>query len=248
MRYLLGDKNADWLEMEIISVDRTEEKSNAVIDMYVKSGSYAGDGRFVVDYTDFVLFFYHMGMLADGDEYIVPELLDRGYGSSVDVAETVGGLIYDDRSDGYQSIEFDFPIEAAKIADFVGDLRTQHFTRRSVGGMEFDLFLTALVRLMPQTVFSLRGPSGFEKGRMGHAGPRWKTRSKPVRKGPFYWVEIPDDSQEIRYYDTLKDFLSAPLYGGKTLEEVWNRVEILTLDGKEPRDVILEGFTRLAQD
>lgn len=248
MRYLLGDKNADWLEMEIVSIDRTEEKSNAVIDMFVQSGSYSGDGRFLVDYTDFVLFFYHMGMLADGDEYVVPELLDRGYGSSIDVAETVGGLIYDDRSDGYQSIEFDFPIDAGKIADFVSDLRTQHFTRRSVGGMDFDLFLTALVRLYPETVLSLRGTGGFEKGRLGHTGPRWKSRSKPIRKGPFYWVDIPEDPQGIRYYDNLKDFLSAPVFGGKTLDAVWDRVEIVSLDGKEPTEVILEGFTRLAQD
>lgn len=246
MRFLLGDKNADWLEMEIVSIDRSEEKNNAVIDLYVHSGSYSGDGRFLVDYTDFVLFHYHMGMLADGDESIVPELLDRGYGSSIDVAETVGGLIYDDRSDGYQSIEFDFPIDAGKIADFLGDLRTQLFNRRSVDGMDFDLFLTALVRLFPEAALSLRGAGDPEKVRIGHAGSRWKSRSKPARKGPFYWIESTACPEGIRYFDSLKDFLSAPVLGGKTLEAAWERLEVLTLDGKEPREVILEGFTRLA--
>lgn len=248
MRYLLGDKNGDYLEMEIVGIDRKAEKSNAVIDVFVKSGSYAGDSRFIVDYSDFVLFHYHMSLLAEGEDYIVPELEDRHYGSMFDVAESVGGLIYDDRSDGYQSLEFDFMIEPAQIADFVSDLRTGQFNQRCIGGLDLDVFLTALIRLFPEAVFQVRGNLGIEEGRIGRFGPKWKSRTKPVRKGPLYYVEKGPEGGEVRYFDTIGELLEAPIFGGQTLLQVWDRMEILSMDEMEPQERILDGFTELAKE
>jgi len=248
MRYLLGDINADHLEMEMVDVDRNTEKSNAVIDVFVKSGSYSGDSRFIVDYSDFVLFHFHMGLLADGEDYIVPELEDRHYGSMIDVVDSVGGLIYDDRSDGYQSLEFDFLIEPSQIADFVSELRQGLFTRRSVGGMDLDVFLTALIRLYAEASFEVRGVQGLQNGRIGHLGPKGRSRTKPVRKGPLYYVEKGAEGDEILYFDTVGDLINAPMFDGESLLQVWNKMEIISIDGREPQERILEGFTDLAKD
>ncbi len=248
MRYLLGEHEGDGLEIEIVSIDRNSERSNAVMDVYVRSGSYRGDSRFLVDYADFVLFYYHLNLLAEGEDYIVPELIDRHFGSSVDVVDTVGGLLYDDRSEGAQSLEFDFPIDAVQITDFVNELRQEHFTHREIGGLDFDLFLTALLRLAPEITFSVRGIPGIEEGSVGRFPSRWKSKSKPLRKGPWFWLALGEKDKEPLLFETIGDLLTAPVFSGETLFQVWARLEITAIDGEEPQERIAEGFIRLAQE
>jgi hypothetical protein len=245
MRYLLGDPEGDGLEIEIISIDRNSERSNAVMDLYVRSGSYRGDSRFVVDYSDFVLFYYQLSRLADGEDYLVPELIDRQYGSSIDVADTVGGLFYDDRRDGAQSLEFDFAIDDAHIIDFVQELRRNHFTYREIGGVDFDIFLTALLRLEPEIHFSVRQNQDVIEGAVGRFPSRWKSKSKPQRKGPWFWLSLGGNAKDPFLFESVGDLLSAPVFSGETLFQVWNRLEITTIDGIDPQERLSEGFLHL---
>lgn len=53
-----------------------------------------------------------------------------------------------------------------------------------------------------------------------------------------YWYGLVPDSSEAYDYDSFQDFSSAPVFNGKSLNEVWDHVELLSIDGCDPEDRI----------
>ena len=56
--------------------------------------------------------------------------------------------------------------------------------------------------------------------------------------GVSYWYGLTPDGLNSHEYNSFKDFIAAPLFFDKTLSEIWNKTEILSIDGCEPEDRI----------
>ena len=48
---------------------------------------------------------------------------------------------------------------------------------------------------------------------------------------------MPDGSQAYHYYN-FEEFSSVPVFDGKYLKQVWNQIEIISIDGSEPNEMI----------
>ncbi len=53
-----------------------------------------------------------------------------------------------------------------------------------------------------------------------------------------YWYGLLPDGTEAYDYDNFQDFFSAPVFEEKTLKEVWEHIELLSIDGCEPEEII----------
>lgn len=51
-----------------------------------------------------------------------------------------------------------------------------------------------------------------------------------------YWYGLVPDGSEGYDYDNFKDFSSAPIFDGKSLEQLWSDIEILHIDGCDPEE------------
>lgn len=247
MKYILGDPQADHVAFEIVQIDRSVEDENCVIDVFVQSGSYAGDSRMLVNYVDFVLFVYHLGLYVRDEIDLVPELQDRQFGSIIDLDGTLGGIIYDDTSEGAQSLTFDFDIEDQRIHQFVTELKQDHFSHRSRNGLDFDFFLAALIATYPTIRFSVKGIDGFEDCQIGRFPPNWKSKTKPRKTGPIYWFSPESVFPENNTFDTVGQAISAAMIAGRSIYECWDDIEILDINGQEPSDFFDEAFAKLAE-
>lgn len=49
-----------------------------------------------------------------------------------------------------------------------------------------------------------------------------------------YWFGLFPDGSKAYDYDNFFDFSNAPVFEGKSLKEVWDRVELYSVDGLEP--------------
>ena len=49
-----------------------------------------------------------------------------------------------------------------------------------------------------------------------------------------YWFGLAPDGSKGYDFDNLSDFLNAPVFDGKSLKQVWDRVELLSIDGFDP--------------
>lgn len=58
-------------------------------------------------------------------------------------------------------------------------------------------------------------------------------------KKDIFWFGLTPDNSQGYGYDNFDDFSSAPVFRGKSLKEIWNRIEILSIDGCNPQDRIL---------
>ena len=54
-----------------------------------------------------------------------------------------------------------------------------------------------------------------------------------------YWYGLVPDGSEAYDYDNFGDFSSASVFHGKSLKEIWEKVEILSIDGCNPEDLLL---------
>ena len=53
----------------------------------------------------------------------------------------------------------------------------------------------------------------------------------------FWYGLMPDGSESYDYTD-LVEFVSDPVFNGRTLEEIWDKVEVLSVDGCDPEERI----------
>ena len=65
-----------------------------------------------------------------------------------------------------------------------------------------------------------------------------KTPNKVDKEKELYWYGLVLDCSESYDYDSFQDFSSAPVFNGKSLKEIWKKVEILSIDGCVPADRI----------
>lgn len=49
-----------------------------------------------------------------------------------------------------------------------------------------------------------------------------------------YWFGLANDGSKAYDYDNYFDFSSAQIFDGKSLKEIWNSVELLSVDGCDP--------------
>ena len=54
-----------------------------------------------------------------------------------------------------------------------------------------------------------------------------------------YWYGLVPNGSEAYDYDNFQDFSSAPVFNGKALKEIWDKVEILSIDGCDPEERLL---------
>lgn len=53
-----------------------------------------------------------------------------------------------------------------------------------------------------------------------------------------YWYGLASDGSEAYEYDNYSDFSNALVFSGKSINEVWNHIEILSIDGCDPEERI----------
>ena len=53
-----------------------------------------------------------------------------------------------------------------------------------------------------------------------------------------YWYGLTPDGNNAYEYDDFEGFVTAPLFFGKTLSEIWDKIEILSIDGCDPEERI----------
>lgn len=63
-----------------------------------------------------------------------------------------------------------------------------------------------------------------------------KMPSKERKGKEIYWYGLVPDSSEAYDYDNFQDFSSAPVFEGKSLKELWKKIEILSIDGCDPEE------------
>lgn len=58
------------------------------------------------------------------------------------------------------------------------------------------------------------------------------------RENVVYWYGLVPDGSESYDYNNYSDFLNAPVFNGKSLNEMWQRIKILSIDGCNPEERI----------
>lgn len=76
--------------------------------------------------------------------------------------------------------------------------------------------------------FSVDGIPEYDECWMGKM-PDSENPAKDV-----YWYGLVHDGSQAYDYDDLDDFLSAPVFHGQSLQQVWNQVTLETVNGGEP--------------
>ncbi|MCH5352393.1 MAG: hypothetical protein J1E06_02880 [Acutalibacter sp.] len=49
-----------------------------------------------------------------------------------------------------------------------------------------------------------------------------------------YWFGLVPDGSQAYDFDNYSDFANAPVFDGKSLKQVWDRVELFSIDGCDP--------------
>lgn len=65
-----------------------------------------------------------------------------------------------------------------------------------------------------------------------------KTPSRDDNEKYSYWYGLVPGGSEAYDYDNFQDFSSAAVFDGKSLKEVWNHIDVLSIDGCDPEDRI----------
>lgn len=80
--------------------------------------------------------------------------------------------------------------------------------------------------------FWVKGYSKYQSCWMG------KMPDKSDKEKELYWYGLSPDCSEGYDYDNFQDFSSAPVFEGKSLKEACNTIELLSIDGCDPKDRI----------
>ena len=51
-----------------------------------------------------------------------------------------------------------------------------------------------------------------------------------------FWFGLATDGSEAYDYDNFKDFSCAPVFDNKSLKNIWNNIELLSIDGIDPEE------------
>lgn len=78
--------------------------------------------------------------------------------------------------------------------------------------------------------FSLRGDEEFQFCWMG------KMPDEHRKGQDVYWFGIKEDGSGAYEFSTFEAFSSAPVFHGKSLADVWDQIEIESIDGFDPED------------
>ncbi len=81
--------------------------------------------------------------------------------------------------------------------------------------------------------FLVKEEPKYQTCRMGKMPDR-ENKEKEV-----YWYGLVPDGSEAYDYDNFQDFSSASVFHGKSLKEIWEKVEILSIDGCDPGERFL---------
>ena len=80
--------------------------------------------------------------------------------------------------------------------------------------------------------FSVKDSPQYQSCWMGKMPDR-ENKGKEV-----YWYGLVPDGSEAYDYDNFQDFSSAPVFHGKSLKQIWTKVEVLSIDGCDPDERI----------
>ena len=75
--------------------------------------------------------------------------------------------------------------------------------------------------------FALRGSEPFSDCWLG------KT---PQYAGDSYWFGLTSDGKHAYDYRTFDEMAAADVFDGKNLQEIWDDMELLSIDGLDPED------------
>ena len=78
--------------------------------------------------------------------------------------------------------------------------------------------------------FMVNGSSRYELSCMG------KMPDSANKENSVFWYGLVPDGSEAYDYDNFQDFSCAPVFCGKSLKEIWNEVEVLSIDGCDPEE------------
>lgn len=65
-----------------------------------------------------------------------------------------------------------------------------------------------------------------------------KTPDKASKEKDLFWYGLVPDCSEAYDFDNFHDFSTTPVFEGKSLKEIWNKVVILSIDGCDPQERI----------
>ena len=80
--------------------------------------------------------------------------------------------------------------------------------------------------------FSVKGYSKYQSCWMG------KTPNKVDKEKELYWYGLVPDCSEAYDYDNFEEFSSAPVFEGKSLKQIWKKVQVLSIDSCDPQERI----------
>ncbi|MBQ4584711.1 MAG: hypothetical protein IJA82_00725 [Clostridia bacterium] len=78
--------------------------------------------------------------------------------------------------------------------------------------------------------FSIKGYPKYQFCWMG------KMPDKENTEKELYWYGLTSDGSEAYDYDNFQDFYSAPIFDGKSIKEIWDKVDLLSIDGCDPKE------------
>lgn len=80
--------------------------------------------------------------------------------------------------------------------------------------------------------FSLKGYPEYQSCWMG------KMPDEHNKEKELYWYGLDPDGSEGYDYDNFQDFSCTPVFDGKSLKDVWDDIEIISLNGCDPENMI----------
>ena len=80
--------------------------------------------------------------------------------------------------------------------------------------------------------FMLKGHPKYHSCWMG------KTPNKTENGKDIYWFGLVADGSEAYEYDNFYDFSTALIFDNKSLKQVWNNIEIFSINGCEPENYL----------
>jgi len=85
--------------------------------------------------------------------------------------------------------------------------------------------------------FCVRESAEFSECWMGRTPERKELLREGEEPSPVrYWFGLKKDGTAAYDYRCFADFAAAPVFGGKSLEQIWDQVELLSIDGCDPAE------------
>lgn len=61
---------------------------------------------------------------------------------------------------------------------------------------------------------------------------------KTIKKKELFWFGLVPEGSNSYDYDSFEEFSSAPVFDGKSLNDIWDEIEILSIDSCDPDEQI----------